>query len=100
MDNKQGVIDSICHSESEQIVAVTTSDFSSIIRNCSAINGKDAALTSTILKKKKQKRKNDDVRRKGEFRITNLENGVPDLKTVLIYNDVCRCLRQYLQILT
>jgi hypothetical protein len=74
MDNKQSVIDSISHSESEQIVAVTTSVFSSRNRNCSAVNGKDV-LTSTILKEKKQKRKKDDVRRKGESRITNLENG-------------------------
>jgi hypothetical protein len=70
MDNKQSVVDSISHSESEQ----TTSVFSSRIRNCSAVNGKDA-LTSTILKEKKQKRMKDGVRRKGESRITNLENG-------------------------
>jgi hypothetical protein len=55
-------------------VAVVTSVFSRRIRNCNAVNGKDA-LKSAILKEKKQKEKKNGVRRKGEYEVANLETG-------------------------
>lgn len=84
MKNMQSVEGAINHLESQQNLAVIDSITSSGTECYDPVSGSDALMSAVGDKKGKKKNR----RKKRKSKAMNLENGLPDLKTLLNSNDI------------